>query len=130
MKCTILSIKNTFELTATSADYVKNLIALARSANVSLLHILQDLGLPIEIIEEKVPLNLVDFFRIQERLSIEIRDESLLMSTRPLLLGTTDHVLASLQSKETILMLSSSWQHHTILSIVANIIELNCEIRT
>lgn len=102
MKCTILSIKNTFELTATSDGYVKNLITLARSANISLLEILQELGLPKEILEEKVPLNLVDFFRIQERLSIEIRDESLLMSTRPLLLGTTDYVLASLQSKETI----------------------------
>lgn len=102
MKCAILSIKNICELTATSADYVKNLITLARTANISLLEILQELGLPIEILEEKVPLNLVDFFRIQERLSIEIRDESLLMSTRPLLLGTTDHVLASLQSKETI----------------------------
>jgi len=102
LKCAILSNKNICELTATSADYVKNLIIIARSANISLLKILEELSLPIEILDEKAPLNLVDFFRIQERLSIEIRDESLLMSTRPLLLGTTDHVLASLQGKETI----------------------------
>jgi AraC-like DNA-binding protein len=102
LKCPILSTKNTLERAATSADYVKSLIKIARSANISLLNILKELSLPMEILEEKAPLNLVDFFRIQELISIEIRDESLLMSSRPLLLGTTDHVLASLQGKETI----------------------------
>ena len=102
MKFSILTIKKTCELTEPSNDYVKNILTLARSANISLVEILLELGLPVEILEEKVPLNLVDFFRIQNRLSIEIRDESLLMSTRPLMLGTTDHVLASLQNKETI----------------------------
>ncbi len=95
-------IKNIPKLAAVSADYVKNLKIIAQSANISLLKIVQDLGMPAAILHAKAPLSLVDFFRIQERLSIEIHDESLLMSERPLLLGTNDHVLASLVAKETI----------------------------
>lgn len=49
---------------------------------------------------EGVPL--ADYFRIRERLAIAAHDETCQISARPLMLGTTDFVLASLTGSKTI----------------------------
>lgn len=68
------------------------------SAGLSLPRIMDDLGL-----QERSQLSIVDFLRILESFAIELRDESLHMSKRPLLPGTNDHVLANLSHCNTLL---------------------------
>ena len=74
------------------------LTSILAAAGLSLPVVLADLGL-----QDNGSLSIVDFLRILESFSIELRDESLHMSKRPLLPGTNDHVLANLSRCETLL---------------------------
>ncbi|GAC17934.1 helix-turn-helix transcriptional regulator [Paraglaciecola arctica] len=74
------------------------LTSILAAAGLSLPVVLADLGL-----KDNGRLSIVDFLRILESFSVELRDESLHMSKRPLLPGTNDHVLANLSRSDTLL---------------------------
>lgn len=74
------------------------LASILSTAGLSLSKVLADLGL-----QDNGLLSIVDFLRILESFAIEVCDESLHMSKRPLLPGTNDHVLANLSHCDTLL---------------------------
>lgn len=90
------------EIVTVPVDYIKNLELMSSFANISLPRVLEQLALPADSLSEGTVLSLLDYFRIQTQISVEIHDESLLMSQRPLLLGTNDYVLASLKGKASL----------------------------
>lgn len=73
------------------ANAVSTLAQILSSAGMRLDEQLQKSGL-----SDATQLNIVDFLRILESFAVEVRDESLHMSKRPLLPGTNDHVLSNL----------------------------------
>jgi len=99
----MLPPKNKIESTTIAADTMRNFKSIAASANISMRQVLADLNIDTATLDGKEQLSLIDIFRIQEHLSLEVKDESLLMRDRPLLLGTNDHVLASLEGKKTLI---------------------------
>ncbi|MEX6633145.1 AraC family transcriptional regulator [Hyphococcus lacteus] len=78
-----------------SSSRLEPLIAQARSANVDVLELLSSLDLSPSLLtltpNERV--SLADYYRLQNRLSILFGDETLHLSTRQLLPGSTDFVL-------------------------------------
>lgn len=74
------------------------LTPIACAAGISLGEILRGLDLPPELIDEPraSAIGLADYFRILERFSLVLRDESCGLNARPLMLGATDLVLSNL----------------------------------
>lgn len=85
---------------AVSAADVRYLCRSAADAGISLADILRSVDLPPDVLDESrtASISLADYFRILERLSIAVHDETFGLSTRPLLPGATGLVLSNLSS--------------------------------
>lgn len=83
---------------AVPAAELRSLRPIARAAGISLGEILRGLDLSPELVDEPraSAIELADYFRIMERFSLALRDESCGLSARPLMLGATDLVLSNL----------------------------------
>ncbi len=84
--------------TAIPAAELRSLVPVASAAGIRLDEILRGLDLAPELLDEPrgSDIGLADYFRILERFSLALRDESCGLTARPLLVGATDLVLASL----------------------------------
>lgn len=76
---------------------LRPLAGLTAAAGRSLREILSELGLPPDLLERDADatLGLADYFRILERLSLEVQDETCRLSSRPLIPGSTHFVWSS-----------------------------------
>lgn len=83
---------------AISAVELRSLAPVASAAGIRLEEILRGLDLAPELLDEPRGngIELADYFRILERVSLALRDESCGLTARPLIVGATDLVLASL----------------------------------
>lgn len=85
---------------AVSADDIRSLCRPASDAGISLADILRSIDLPPDLLDDShaASIGLADYFRILERLSIAVHDETCGLSTRPLLPGATGLVLSNLSN--------------------------------
>ena len=83
---------------AVPAAELRSLAPVASAAGISLRDILRGLDLAPELLEgPRIPaIGLADYFRILERFSLALHDESCGLTARPLMLGATDLVLSNL----------------------------------
>ena len=83
---------------AVPAAELRSLSPIACAAGISLGEILRGLDLSPELIDapRASGIGLADYFRILERFSLALRDESCGLNARPLMLGATDLVLSNL----------------------------------
>ena len=83
---------------AVPAAELRSLRPFANAAGISLGEILRGLDLSPELIDapRAGAIGLADYFRILERFSLALRDESCGLNARPLMLGATDLVLSNL----------------------------------
>jgi hypothetical protein len=77
---------------------LRSLAPVASAAGISLRDILRGLDLAPELLDgpRDPAIGLADYFRILERFSLALHDESCGLTARPLMLGATDLVLSSL----------------------------------
>jgi len=76
---------------------IEPLIAMARAQAVPVADILDGLGLPAGLFDDpQAPVLLADYYRIQNQISAYLEDETCQLSTRQLLPGTTDYILAQM----------------------------------
>lgn len=77
-----------------STSDLRSLATLTASSAGALARILEDFGLPADLFagERDGTLDLADYFRILERLSLEVQDETCRLSSRPLIPGSTHFV--------------------------------------
>lgn len=85
-------------------ERVLPLVESARGAGVDVAGLFESLNLPARLLEgaRNETISLADYYRVQNRLSILIGDETLHLSSRQLLPGSTDFVLAHLQDCRTL----------------------------
>ena len=85
---------------AVAADDIRSLCRPALDAGISLADILRSVDLPADLLDDErvASISLADYFRILERLSIAVHDETCGLSTRRLLPGATGLVLSNLSS--------------------------------
>lgn len=85
---------------AVAADDIRSLCRPALDAGISLVDILRSVDLPANLLDESraESISLADYFRILERLSVAVHDETCGLSTRRLLPGATGLVLSNLSS--------------------------------
>lgn len=83
---------------AVPAAELRSLAPVATAAGISLRDILRGLDLAPELLENPrgPAIGLADYFRILERFSLALHDESCGLTARPLMLGATDLVLSNL----------------------------------
>jgi len=83
---------------AVPAAELRSLGPVASAAGISLQDILRGLDLAPELLEGSrgAAIGLADYFRILERFSLALHDESCGLTARPLMLGATDLVLSNL----------------------------------
>lgn len=83
---------------AVPAVELRSLSPVASAAGISLGDILRALDLAPELLEDPnaTGIGLADYFRILERISLALQDESWGLTARPLMLGATDLVLSNL----------------------------------
>lgn len=76
-------------------ERISPLLAQARAENIDIQELLASIELDVDIANApaNTPLSLADYYRIQNRLAILIGDETLHLSSRQLLHGSTDFVL-------------------------------------
>lgn len=80
------------------AAELRSLSPLASAAGINLRDILRGLDLAPEVLDgpRSTAIGLADYFRILERVSLALHDESCGLTARPLMLGATDLVLSNL----------------------------------
>lgn len=85
---------------AVSTDDIRPLCRPASDAGISLPDILRSIDLPADLLDgsRAASVSLADYFRILERLSVAVHDETCGLSTRRLLPGATGLVLSNLSS--------------------------------
>lgn len=83
---------------AVPAAELRSLGPIASAAGINLRDILRGLDLAPELLEgaRSAAIGLADYFRILERFSLALHDESCGLTARPLMLGATDLVLSNL----------------------------------
>lgn len=84
---------------------VRSLATLASSSADALRRILGDFDLPADLLTENhdSTLDLADYFRILERLSLEVQDETCRLSSRPLIPGSTHFVWSGVAGASNLL---------------------------
>ncbi len=89
---------------AVSIERIAPLLAQARVAGVEIEPLLQSLGLPEDLASSggRNEISLADYYRIQNRLSILFGDETVHLSSRQLLPGSTDFVLQHVHDCENL----------------------------
>src|SRR5262245_56833310 len=85
---------------AVSTDDLRSLCRPASEAGISLADILRSIDLPADLLDESraASIGLADYFRVMERVSVAVHDETCGLSTRRLLPGATGLVLSNLSS--------------------------------
>lgn len=82
---------------------VRPLLSMAAASGVDTNALLGSLGLPAEILDTDEQIALGDYFRLQNQISAALDDETLHLSSRQLLPGTTDFVMARLAGATSLL---------------------------
>lgn len=74
---------------------LKPMLAQAASAGLDVSRLLSELGLPADVAArpDDATLSFADYYRVQNRLTLELSDETCQLSERQLLPGSTDYVL-------------------------------------
>lgn len=90
-----MAIAEHADLTISSARLLP-VLEQARASNIDINRLFEKLALNPEIVgDSEAVISLADYFRLQNRLSVLIGDETLHLSSRQLLPGSTDFVLSS-----------------------------------
>lgn len=76
--------------------HVRPLLAMAEAGGVDIGRLLKSLGLPAAVLDTDEQIALGDYFRLQNQISAALDDETLHLSSRQLLPGTTDYVMGRL----------------------------------
>jgi AraC-like DNA-binding protein len=86
---------------AVPAAELRSLSPVASAAGINLRDILQGLDLAPDVLEgPRSAIGLADYFRILERVSLALQDESCGLTARPLMLGATDLVTSNVSGCE------------------------------
>jgi AraC-like DNA-binding protein len=86
---------------AVPAAELRSLSPVASAAGINLREILRGLDLAPDVLENpRNAIGLADYFRILERVSLALHDESCGLTARPLMLGATDLVLSNVSDCE------------------------------
>jgi len=85
-------------------ERVAPLVKSAQAEGIDVENLLETLGLPVQLLDggKDQFLSLADYYRLQNRLSILMGDETLRLSSRQLLPGSTDFVLSHLAECENL----------------------------
>ena len=85
-----------------STAQIMPLVRMAAASGVNVDDVMRSVGLSVARLETERRIELADYFRLQHQISAALDDETLHLSSRQLLPGTTDFVMERLRNATTL----------------------------